>query len=215
MMDDKDFYMYCLVDFSNFEEEELITVKNYCGKKFNQNENINIKSILHRLKEFHLLNNGFSISWQSKKTDTLFGNFNFIPIEEIYDDYSHLFTEEELQKDPLIECFRPFDEISPEVRCGFIDYPTEKIESIYLHSLSNLDGLQDLDINFDGYVELMKMCWAYNNWPYILLYLQEDESDRLNKELIESFKRDMPKVFSDFNWDTFAEKYESLRLSKQ
>ncbi|NQX97910.1 MAG: hypothetical protein HRT73_08535 [Flavobacteriales bacterium] len=220
-MGDRDFYMYCLVDFNEFEEEELITVENYCGKKFNKNENLNVKSILHRLKEFHLLNNGFSITWQAKRIDTLFGGFNFIPIEEIYDDYSNqLYFEEDLEEDPLIVSFRPFDEISPEVRCGFIDHPTETIKSIFLHTTSSNYGIQDLDIDFDGYIELMKMCWAYNNWPFILLNIQEeddnlDEFDRSNKELVKNFKQNMPKVFSNFSWDNFVKKYNSLRLSKK
>ncbi|WP_422089515.1 hypothetical protein [Tenacibaculum ovolyticum] len=218
-MDDKDFYMYLLVDFSNFEES--IIIQNYCGKKFNEDESLNLENIPQKLKEFHLLNNGFGISWHVKNKKTFFGGFNFISIEEIYENYNNiLFFEDDLEEDPLVGVFRPFDEISPEIRCGFIDDSQEEIESIYLHSISNNSGLEDLDINFDGYIELMKMCWGYNNWPLILLYIQEennnlDEFDRLNKELVENFKKNMPKVFSDFSWDVFVEKYNYLRLSNK
>ncbi len=47
-------------------------------------------------------------------------------------------------------------------------------------------------------------------WPRVLLDIQNGtecyETER--------FKKEMPKLFADFNWDKFVEKYQSLRLSK-
>lgn len=219
-MDDNYFYMFLLVEFLNFKNK--ITVENHCGGELNDDEIIERENMPNRLKDFHLKNNGFGITWQAKKIKDLFGGFKFIPIEEIFQNYrNELYFEEDLEEDPLLENFRPFDEISPEVRCGFIDHPTEKIASIFILNQSNLNGLEDLDIDFDGYIELMKMCWAYNNWPYILLYIQGEELknlypyDRPYKTLVDNFINNMPKIFPSFNWQEFVEKYNSLRLSKR
>ena len=73
-------------------------------------------------------------------------------------------------------------------------------------------SLSSLDLDFEGYVTMMCESRAYKNWPYILLNIQDDE---LDGALITSFKEDMSKIFSDWTWEKFIEKYESLRLSKQ
>lgn len=210
------FYMYLVFDY---EDNKLMDSKNHCGSPYADNQINDLNKLPGSLKEYHELNNGFGITWKSKKDETIFGGFKFIPVEEIFENYyGQLYFEDDLEKDPLIDKFRPFDELSPEIRCGFIDHPDENIASIYMHNINNEYGLVNLDINIDGYVELMKMCWAYNNWPYILLYLKEDDKSNVSsysKSLVEAFKRDMPKVVKGFSWDKFVDTYKSLRISQK
>ena len=51
----------------------------------------------------------------------------------------------------------------------------------------------------------------FEYWPLVLLDIQNNHE---SPETIK-FKKEMPKIFDDFDWEKFVEKYESLRLSKQ
>ncbi|WP_062056984.1 hypothetical protein [Aquimarina longa] len=156
--------------------------------------------------------NGFKINWKAKEVDQAYGNVEFLELDVVQSSWEGVVYENrDLKINENLKFFRPFDQVSPEILCGFIMKSDEVFDSIYLHNSGSV-SLSYLDVNFEGYITMLYEAKAYKNWPQILLYIQDDQ---LENDLIKSFQTDMLQLFSDFSWEIFVEKYESLRLSKK
>ncbi len=156
------------------------------------------------------ISNGFEIDWYNDKKRVVGGKMHFLEMKYVLQNWEgRLYDEKDVQENDMIQYYKPFDLISEAFSCGFLITPDFVSRSIYCHNAPDPETY-DLDIDFDGYMEMAKEARIFYYWPKILLDIQDGkESSEMT-----SFKIEMPKVFEDFNWGKFIEKYNSLRLSK-
>ena len=198
----------------NALDEEII--KNYEINYFSPindffKEEINLLKLNSSIITFYEFSNGVNMRWILNLEKGIIGQLSFLKIEDILKDWSgKLFYKNDLEENDLLEYFKPFDYVTPEVSSGILITPNFTSESIYCHISGGTD-LFDLDLDFNGYIEMAKEAKIYNLWTIVLLQIQT------GKESTESisFKENMPKIFPEFKWDDFVKKYESLRLSKR
>ena len=73
--------------------------------------------------------------------------------------------------------------------------------------------LQSLDLDYEGYTQMALEARVFNNWQRVLLYHMDGEGVGASES--ETFKTEMPKIFADWTWENFIEKFESFRLSNK
>ncbi len=168
-----------------------------------------------RLKDSKLVDlykvkaNGFSIEWQGKQIEAS-GRLNFLPIEQIVQTWKdRLYYESDVEYNDLIAYYHPIDMPSETISCGMLITPNFVTQSIYLHHAPEPETF-DLDLDLEGYVHMAKEACIFANWQLVLLNIAN-----LQHPIIKQFRKTMPRLFPDFNWDAFVEKYESLKLSNQ
>lgn len=155
--------------------------------------------------------NGILLKWRQDPSQGIMGQLNFLRIEITLQDWSDkLYYESDLEENDLLEYYKPFDEVTPEVTSGFLITPEFTSDTIYAHYVSD-NELYDLDIDFAGYIEMAKEAKIYSLWTMVLLQIQEGREGQETQ----SFKQNMPQLFPDFDWEKFVQKYESLRLSNR
>ncbi|MEM9339969.1 MAG: hypothetical protein AAGA66_14625, partial [Bacteroidota bacterium] len=149
--------------------------------------------------------------WKAIENNAISGNMEFLPIEKSLQDWKdNLYYEEDLELNDMIQYYKPFDLISETVSCGFMITPDYISKSIYYHHAPNPETY-DLDIDFEGYMQMAYEAKIFQYWPKVLLDIQaEDESEETKV-----FKENMPRIFDGFDWNQFVKKYESLRLSNK
>ena len=153
--------------------------------------------------------NGFVIEWEAKQI-TATGKLNFLPIEQIVQTWKdRLYYESDVEFNDLIAYYHPIDMPSETISCGMLITPNFVTQSIYLHHAPEPETF-DLDLDLEGYVHMAKEACIFANWQLVLLNIAN-----LQHPIIKQFRKTMPRLFPDFNWDAFVEKYESLKLSNQ
>lgn len=160
---------------------------------------------------YNKISNGLELSWNLDKNDDIGGNMHFLKMEQFLQNWKgNLFNDKDIEQNDLIAYFHPFDLITPESQCGVMIGMDYEDNEIYFHYSTNPETF-GLDIDFEGYLEMAKEAKIFLYWPKVLLDIQNKE------EGVESklFKDWMPKVFPDFDWKKFVNRYESLRLSKR
>lgn len=155
--------------------------------------------------------NGIDMKWNNDNEKGVSGQMRMLNIENVLQDWKNeIYYESDIEENDLLEYYKPIDFVTPEVSSGILITPEFTSDSIYCHINGNTD-LFDLDLDFEGYIDMAVESKIYNLWTIVLLQIQKQEEGVETK----SFKENMPKIFSDFNWDKFVKKYESLRLSKR
>ncbi len=207
-------YTRLLRELYDSEDDEKILIETY--KVFPKEETVieisKDSSLPTSFIEIYSYCNGYNVNWEATKIEQAYGNVEFLPLVNVLSSWEDtLYDEDDIKADKSIIHFKPFDQVSPEILCGFIDKPNEEYKSIYLHRMGYSE-LSSLDLDFEGYITMLCEARAYKNWPYILLYINDQS---LDNDLIESFKNDMPLLFSDWTWENFIAKYEELKLSNR
>ncbi len=157
------------------------------------------------------LSDGFHIKWFSDKEKGIGGNIHFMEMKHVLaDQKGNLYDDQDIQMNDLIQYYKPFDLISETFSCGFLITPDFVSTSIYCHNSPDPETY-DLDLDFAGYMEMAYEAKIFQYWPKVLLDIKANYESAETK----AFKEHMPKIFEDFDWDSFVQKYESLRLSKK
>jgi hypothetical protein len=152
--------------------------------------------------------NGYSFEWWADKENGIGGKLDFAATEYLFADPG-LYDEGD---DEDLQYFRPLDYPTPESYVGFIIRPDAIYPALYYMSVSDYE-LYNLDLDYHGYTQMALEARVFNHWHTVLLYYMGDIST--GKSETETFKTEMPKIFPDWTWENFIEKFESLRLSKK
>lgn len=154
------------------------------------------------------ISNGFEITWRDPKDETAGGRMSILPFEHVIrDGLGYTYQEEDLIEEELLQYFKPFDQITDEMECGFLLNPAFQSNSIYLKRINQPD-LYNLNIDMESYFELAKEAGLFFYWPKVILDIKncEERQETIN------FKKNMPKIFPDFSWNNFVELYKELKL---
>ena len=156
--------------------------------------------------------NGFRLHWHATERENISGFIHFLKMQHVIQDWKKvgLFNEEDVLENDLIEYYKPFDQISETFSCGILITPDFVSESIYCHNAPDPETY-DLDIDFEGYLEMAFEAKVFQYWPKTLLDIK-DEGE--SPETV-AFKREMPRIFAGFNWNAYVKRYQELRLSKR
>ncbi|WP_010521974.1 hypothetical protein [Aquimarina agarivorans] len=164
------------------------------------------------IKEYKKKSNGRKIKWWKDSSKGIGGSINLLKMESMFEKdiaiIDELKVNEYLDKD--LEFFRAIDIPSMNEEVGFFMIPDKKPTIDIYYRLAG-ENVSSLDLNFKGYLEMAFESKVYAYWQKVLVDIQDNEA---SPEVI-IFKENMPKIFNDFSWEAFVEKYESLRLSKQ
>ncbi|GGG26319.1 hypothetical protein [Dokdonia pacifica] len=156
--------------------------------------------------------NGYDIEWRRDSESEVGGRMRLNDTEFMFnapyepDEYI-------VSLNPELADFRDFDLCTDESQVGFLINKEDNTISKYLYyHISGDPDLHLLDLNFSGYTQMAVEARVFYGWQRILLHYDGWE---YGKEETKLFKEEMPKLFSDWTWEGFIEKYESLRLSKK
>ncbi len=211
-----------VIDYYDEMKYSLIKAQEKKKLKFEENYNMTIESpflddalkkkVDVNLLEFYKeISDGFRIKWFSDEEKGIGGNIHFMEMKHVLaDQKGNLYDDQDIQMNDLIQYYKPFDLISETFSCGFLITPDFVSTSIYCHNSPDPETY-DLDLDFAGYMEMAYEAKIFQYWPKVLLDIKANYESAETK----AFKEHMPKIFEDFDWDSFVQKYESLRLSKK
>lgn len=155
---------------------------------------------------------GYVVEWEKDKSKGISGGIKIIDLKSLFEeDLSSFYDEEMIEEEEDIQYFRPWDYATPEARCGFIIKPEEIYSSIYYNQVGR-SSLHSLDLDYHGYTQMALEARVYYHWQRVLLHYTGWD---LGGPETEDFKKHMPQIFPDWTWESFIEKYESLRLSNK
>ena len=172
-------------------------------------EMIRLNAIHKGIEDFYRNEaDGYGYEWWTDKENGIAGKLQFASTDYLFSDPG-LYDDD--QDDEDLQYFRPLDYPTPESYVGFIITPDEINKSLFYMSVSDYE-LQSLDLDYEGYTQMALEARVFIHWQRVLLYYMDGEG--IGASETETFKTEMPKIFADWTWDGFIEKFESLRLSK-
>lgn len=202
-------------------ESSIIEIWDYSYNQPLEGKDINLER-LNKIQKtitdlYYIGGNGFELTWsQSKKSkDYIGGQMKFVEAQQlsfnINDFYKLGLTEENYTKNNNLKYYHILDQCTPETSCGFLIKP-DSIEPTLYYTSSDME-LFPLDLDYKGYTEMAVEARVFYYWQIVLLHYKG--TMQLGASETEIFKKEMPKIFPEFSWDSFIEKYESLRLSNK
>lgn len=201
----------------DIQEENPQLIKEVNSRSNNPIEEPLLTKVTEELKldtnliDLYLSYNGLKIEWAADDERTITGRMHFLSMEEITKSWEgYLYEDDEVAANADIRFFHPFDLISDEAQCGIIIKPNSDIKSIFYNYSGEME-IYSLDIDFKGYLEMAWEAKVFFYWPKVLLDIKNGGEGSATKK----FKAEMPKIFKDFNYNHFVDKYQSLRLSNK
>ena len=160
---------------------------------------------------FKTVNDGYSTSWKKDKEGFIGGNIQLAELQHLLAGAkgNGIYFDEDLPQEADIRFFHPLDFPTPETYVGFIIKPDTIYQSVYY--LHGDNELSNLDLDFHGYTEMAYEARVFNYWQIVLMEYMNGNSS----EITDTFKTEMPQIFPDWRWESFIEKFESLRISKR
>ncbi len=204
-----EFYEELHLKLIDAKDENIITLETWFNNPLIPTPDIENYRLPPSFLEIYQKSDGMRIQWEATNIEQAYGSMEFLKMEAVLSSWEDsIYEPEDLEMNEMLEFFHPFDQVSPEILCGFMITPNETYQSIYLNMAGETDT-SFLDLDFDGYVTMLYESRAYKNWPIILLNIQNND---LESPLISDFKSDMPVLFPDFDWDKYVSIYQSLKL---
>lgn len=174
-------------------------------------ENLNNDLVHDQVEEIYSYSDGFNAHWNLDETGEIGGRFHIPELR------FHLMNDQSLidqcdmdsSMDERLRRFRVIDTPTMNTMVGyFVSENDEPSESLYFYT-QGAQFAKSLDINFSSYLDLAMESKFFYYWQQVLIDIQRDTESPETKK----FKEWMPKIFTDFNWEAFVEKYNSLRIS--
>jgi len=158
----------------------------------------------HNTLSFFKESNGYEMSWGKDSQSNISGKINILKLEYILKGIKSNYPSLS-DKDPLYN-FHPIDQFTDEAHCGiFINGIANN--RMFFHRDGESETI-DLMIDFNAYMVLALEARGFFYWQkYIIEKLYDISSPES-----ESFKKQMPEIFSDFKLESFDNKYENLKL---
>ena len=111
----------------------------------------------------------------------------------------------------ILQCgLRILDYFVPEACVGYYIAEDGEQANEELYFLFFQDKPQGLNVDMEGYIQLLNMSGGFAYWQESLLFLQGNSEATLDS--IEKFKKYMPLIFPDFKWDEFVALYERVKI---
>jgi hypothetical protein len=142
----------------------------------------------------------FEQIWTFKNDEEIRGFTNIIPLKESIED----------DEPKYMHGLRMLDYFVPEACVGFYLAKKNQKPDDELYYLYFENEPVGLNVDMDGYVQLLYMSRGYAHWQKALLFFQGNKD--VGVSWIENFKMSMSQVFPDFKWEDFVALYEKVKL---
>lgn len=142
------------------------------------------------------------------------GGFNFLPVEEIYADWADSVYFGFPEENPRLSQFKPVDYCQPEAFVGLY-HDEEKSPALYYYAPGEGQEPYPLQLDLEGYVQLLPYTLGYAHWQLALLELLPDDGRNPAHRLAPvtpALRRDLSAWYPDFDYDAFVARYHELRL---
>lgn len=161
--------------------------------------------------DFYKTMNGFQLKW--RYNESLSGGVNFLAAEHLYDSTRINLKNEEIDwfidnnSVELDGFFYPIEFITNEAQIGFFD----KFKSNQLFYYESGASFYSLNINIEGYCQLLDHTFGLDLWPRFLLGLRNIsfQSD------VEHFVKSLSKINPKFSVDVFKKVYNENQIDPQ
>ena len=128
------------------------------------------------------------------------GSINIIPLKDSLKDKQPSYMHNLWMLDYFI----------PEACIGFFMAEPGQKPDDELYYLYFEDEPQGLNVDMDGYVQLLYQARGFAYWQLALLFLQTNRKRKVPE--VEEFKKYMPLIFPDFKWEEFVALYEKVKI---
>lgn len=177
----------------------------------NKREKEKIKSVSpNDIFELHNEMNGLNIEWEANnvKEPDIQGSIKILSVQEILQDWKGTVYFNFTSDDDRIKNFHPIDFFIDEACVGaFMNETENKDSSLYLFSFEGKPF--NLNLNINGYVQMMVASRGFLYWQYVLIEILEGKENPVSKR----FKEWMPKLFPNFIWEQYMLLYKKIRIS--
>lgn len=178
------------------------------------------------LIDFCHIFNGISVSWeplpaQQSVAPHARGRIGFQRLQDIYGSWEGVvYFEGQLSvEDPDLRHFHLVDMFSDEEGVGL--YHDERQDpQLYVCGFSDY-APEPLGVDFDGYLQLLRLSLGHQHWPHLLAELYQHFSSQPTQPFQEVkdpnaqiFVRDMTALVPDFSLEAFVALYDQVRLSQ-
>ncbi|UZO81755.1 hypothetical protein NBT05_04625 [Aquimarina sp. ERC-38] len=158
-------------------------------------------------EEYFKLYNGLIINWNAKEIDGL-GKIKILKVDKIFSDGKNLVYFDDTPEDSPLRDFHIVDFFVDEACVGmYKDHP----ELPGMHFFEFESQTYPLHVDFEGYMKLLAETRGFFYWQKVIL----DHLAKTPGPITQNFKKIMPELFPDFDYDQFIELYESLRIDKK
>jgi hypothetical protein len=158
--------------------------------------------------KFYARFNGFSCKWHSKWEEAdVSGTANFLKFERVLVDWKGTIYPDNTAPSARIVSFHPIDFFHDNACVGFYK-GADKNESLYFYDF--VHEPKNLQLNVDGYLQLLVYVRAFRYWPYLILEILHNERSPTG----EFIRENMVHLFDDFDMETFKRMYSENRLDK-
>lgn len=156
---------------------------------------------------------GFNIFWWKDSSKKIGGKIKFNPSEFLLKNEPVLDIECQMdpEMDQELKYFRFLDVPTMNSQVGFFVLPDKEPSKNLYFKMAGDKWASDLDLDVEGYLKMALVSRVFYYWQLVLIDIQNDNESEETK----IFKKEMSKIFSDFNWNEFVNLYQSLRLSKR
>lgn len=203
------FYKDLQLELIRAKNDNLLSFEKWFNNPFAPTPDMENYHLPPSFLEIYQKSNGMKIQWEATNIEQAYGRMEFLAMEVVLSSWEDsIYEPEDLDMNEMLEFFHPFDQVSPEILCGFMITSNETYQSIYLNMAGETET-SFLGLDFEGYLTMLYESRAYKNWPIILLNIK---NNNLESSLISDFKSDMPILFPDFDWDKYVTIYQSLQL---
>ncbi len=207
----EDLFGYLLYILGTKEDEGALKLEQEYWLSFKRNKYESIIRDKRILDLYKSNSDGFKVQWYTDDSRSVGGQMHFPKMDHVLGTWEGiLFDQEAVERNQMLGHFKAMDLISEQHSVGLLHNADFEANSLYYH-ISPYEDLYSLDLDFKGYIQMAFEAKLYYYWPKVLLDIQSKSESKETKD----FREQMPKIFEDFSWDAFVEKYESLRLSKQ
>jgi len=148
------------------------------------------------------------IGWKSfkfEKEPQVKGKIKILPFKQVFGDWEGIVWFNNHPNDKGLRHFRILDFFSNEACVGFYDSEDKSRELFYLYF-----GEKPISLSLDveGYCQMLQKTFGYFYWQLAIIEI------KTNKSGIESrdFKKYMPQLFQDFNYDEFVSLYHQIQI---
>lgn len=162
----------------------------------------------HKLEDFYESLESLKLHWKTFESYEIKaeGSFDIYPVKRIMRNWDEDFGVNDWA--PKMKGFKPLDMFFESNGCvGFYMNRPEK-KGLYLYAFEG--DSQPLNLYFKEYLQLLIISKGFGWWQNALVEISTGKQ----QPNVDSFKANMPKIFSDFNYEEFKNLYSSLRIDK-
>lgn len=165
------------------------------------------KAVDPSILDFYRQIKSVRVTWEACEGDDpdVAGQVNILPLDRVLADWGDDIYFEDDDPESHRRFFHPFDFFAPEAAVGLMlrDEPEPGLYYFAYH-----DDPIPLDLDVEGYIELLLEARGFLYWPKVIVARLTDTEF----EEVDRFRDAMPRLFPDFDPDAFEKRYQALRL---